>query len=460
MPDQTLEESLRRHLGENVYFAGSEPYGIACTIWNAAIDRKPLAVVPCHDRSEVAASVKAARACALTIAVRGGGHNIAGTALADGALVIDLSPMRSVEILPEKRIARVAGGATWADVDRRTQAHGLAAPGGIVSSTGVGGLTLGGGFGWLARRHGLAVDNLISAEIVLADGDLVTASSDENADLFWAIRGGAGNFGVVTQFDFTLHEVGPDVLFGPTFFRLEDARTVLSAYAANAGSLPRDACVWANLMTAPPAPVLAEQVHGTKVLTLMQFFDGEEAAGRRALNTLYGGVEPLGDALAIRPFTEAQSFLDVTYAFGARNYWRSHNHMSLSTGLIDTLVELAPHLPTPESELLICQLGGAISDVPVEATAFPHRTVPFITTPGVRWNDAADDTEIVDWLKAASERIAAHAVPGAYVNFISETDGPKQTPFGANLDRLRAVKRRFDPSNLFRSNQNIPVDPQ
>lgn len=459
MPDRTIEETLRRHLGESVHFAGSEPYGTACTIWNAAIDRKPLAVVPCRDRTEVAATVRAARACELTIAVRGGGHNIAGTAVADGALMIDLSPMRSVEIVPEKRIARVAGGATWADVDKRTQMHGLAAPGGVVSSTGIGGLTLGGGFGWLARRHGLAVDNLISAEIVLADGSFVKASADVNTDLFWAIRGGGGNFGIVTRFDFKLHKVGPDVLFGPTFFRLEDARTVLSAYAANAGSLPRDACVWANLMTAPPAPVLAESVHGTKVLTLMQFFDGEETAGRQALSTLYGGVEPLGDALMARPFTEAQSFLDATYAFGARNYWRSHNHMSLGAELIDILVDLAPHLPTPESELLICQLGGAVSDVPVSDTAFPHRTVPFITTPGVRWHDAAEDVDIVGWLKTASERIAAHAVPGAYVNFISETDGPKHTPFGENFDRLRAVKRRFDPTNLFRSNQNIPIDP-
>jgi len=459
MPDPTLEESLRRHLGENVYFAGSEPYAAACTIWNAAIDRRPLAVVPCRDRSEVAAGVKAARACELTLAVRGGGHNIAGTALGDGALMIDLSPMRSAEILAERRIARVAGGATWADVDKRSQVHGLAAPGGVVSSTGIGGLTLGGGFGWLARRHGLAVDNLISVEIVLADGDCVTASADENADLFWAIRGGGGNFGIVTRFDFKLHEVGPDILFGPTFFRLDDARTVLSAYAANAGGLPRDACVWANLMTAPPAPVLAEPVHGTKVLTLMQFFNGEEAEGRQALNNLYGGVEPLGDALMVRPFTEAQSFLDATYAFGARNYWRSHNHKALSADLIDTLVELAPNLPTPESELLICQLGGAVSDVPVAETAFPHRAVPFITTPGVRWYDPAGDADMVGWLRAASERIAAHAVPGAYVNFISETDGPGQTPFGVNFDRLRAVKRRFDPTNLFRSNQNIPVDP-
>lgn len=373
--------------------------------------------------------------------------------------MIDLSPMRGVEVVPEQRVVRVAGGATWADVDRRTQEYGLAAPGGVVSSTGVGGLTLGGGFGWLARRHGLAVDNLLSVEIVLADGDVVSASADENSDLFWALRGGGGNFGIVTRFDFTLHRVGPEVLFGPTFFRLDDARRVLSAYASNAGNLPREACVWANLMTAPPAPVIPERAHGSKVLTLMQFYGGEETVGRQALNTLYGGIEPLGDALASRPFTEAQGFLDATYAFGARNYWRSHNHMALSSALIDTLVDLAPHLPTPESEMLICQLGGAVSDVPVEATAFPHRDVAFMTTPGVRWHDEGDDLKTVNWLKMASGRIAAHAVPGAYVNFIAETDGPGQTPFGANFDRLREIKRRFDPTNLFRSNQNIPIDP-
>ena len=455
MPDEIIRQSLSRQLGDHVHFAGSEAYASTCKIWNAAIDRTPAAVVPCHNRSGVSAAIRAGRACDLSIAVRGGGHNIAGTALADGALVIDLSPMRSVDIMPDQEIARVAGGATWADVDGRSQEHGLATPGGVVSSTGVGGLTLGGGFGWLARRHGLSVDNLLAAEIVLPDGEVVTVSPDENTELFWALRGGGGNFGIVTRFDFRLHQVGPDVLFGPTFFRLEDAGTVLSAYAANAGDLPRDGCVWANLMTAPPAPVLPQDVHGTKVLTLMQFFAGDEAEGRQALGAIYGGVEPIGSALAMRPFTEAQGFLDETYAFGARNYWRSHNHIALTDGLIDTLIDLAPDLPTPESELLICQLGGAVSDVPVEATAFPHRKVPFMTTPGVRWHDAADDTRIIGWLKAASDRIAEHAVPGAYANFIAETDGPENTPYGANLERLRAVKQSVDPTNLFRSNQNI-----
>lgn len=447
----TLEEQLNSAL----FLPGTAEYENARSVWNATIDRRPAGVVPCRTAADVATAVSAASDHDLRIAVRGGGHNIAGTAVADDSLMIDLTPMRRVEVIPDARIAQVEGGATWASVDSETQKFGLATPGGVVSSTGVGGLTLGGGFGWLSRRHGLAVDNLLEVEIVLADGCIVRASTSENTDLFWAIRGGGGNFGVVTRLNFRLHEVGPQVLFGPTFFQLDDAATVLTAYAEKAPDLSRSACVWANLMTAPPVPVLPEEAHGSKVLTLMQFFDGDPNEGRALLAELYGGVRPLGSALAPRPFVEAQGFLDPVYEFGARNYWRSHNHRVLSPGLIETLVELTPALPTSESELLICQLGGAISDVTPDATAFPHRQIPFLSTPGVRWHDAGDDVACIGWLKEASARIAAHAEPGAYVNFIAETQGPMQTPYGDNLARLTALKRRFDPENRFSSNQNI-----
>ena len=230
---------------------------------------------------------------------------------------------------------------------------------------------------------------------------------------------------------------------------------VLNAYARNARSLPRAGCVWANLMTAPPAPVLPEDRHGTKVLTLMQFFAGPEDIGRGHLQKLYGGVTPLGDGLMPRPFVEAQQFLDPTYPFGARNYWRAHNHATLSPALISCLVDLAADLPTPESELLICQLGGAIAEQATHDTAFPHRAVPFISTPGVRWHDASDDARMIDWLTAASARIATHAEPGAYVNFLAERTGREAEAYGQNMVRLAKVKEMYDPDNLFRVNQNI-----
>lgn len=451
----TLLNFLATRLGANAVFPGNPEFDERRQVWNGYVDRKPIAVVKVKDVADVSEAVRTAAGRGLNVCVKGGGHNIAGSAVADGALMIDMSALGQVRIDASNRIAQVGGGATWAQFDAAAQAEGLAAPGGVVSSTGVAGLTLGGGFGWLARLHGLAVDNVLSATLVLADGTVATCSADEHADLFWAIRGGSGNFGIVTEFTFRLHPVGPEVLFGPTFFDLQDARTVLNAYAEHAPSLPREACVWANLMTAPPAPALPEESHGTTVLTLMQSYAGPPDTGYAVLNSLYGGVEPVGSALTPRAYTEAQSFLDPAYVAGARNYWRAHNHRALTPELIDTLIELAHTLPTPESEILICQLGGAVADVGTDATAFPHRHIPFMSTPGARWHDPANDEAMVAWLTSVSDRISDHAVSGSYVNFIAESDGQAPSAYQGNLDRLAAIKRKYDPHNLFRFNQNI-----
>jgi len=456
--EDLLFSRLAERLGSLAVFPGDAGYDQRRQVWNASIDRSPAVIVRAGDHDDIRHAVTTAAAFGLNVCIKGGGHNIAGSAVADGALMIDMSDLKQIEIDAEHLIARVGGGATWADFDAAAQAEGLAAPGGVVSSTGVAGLTLGGGFGWLARLHGLAVDNLLSAEIVLADGTVAVCSQSEHPDLFWALRGGGGNFGIVTEFTFRLHPVGPQVLFGPTFFALRDARRVLTAYAEHAPLLPRKACVWANLMTAPPVPVLPESVHGTKVLTLMQFHAGTAEEAQSDLRALYAGAEPLGSALAPGPYTQAQSFLDAAYDFGARNYWRAHNHHTLSPPFVDLLVDLASGLPTPESELLICLLGGAVADVSENATAFPHRQIPFMTTPGVRWRDENDDTRMVGWLKHASEQIAAHAVPGSYVNFIAEAEGNAPRAYGRNLARLAAIKRKYDPGNLFRFNQNITPD--
>lgn len=457
--DLEMAAQICRELDGIACARNTPAYDRARQVWNATIDRSPLAVVTPANAHDVQRAVRQASASGCAVSVRGGGHNIAGSAVGDGALMIDLSAMTGVRIDPERRVAVVQGGATWSDVDRAAQIHGLSVPGGIVSTTGVGGLTLGGGIGWQSRKHGLSVDTLLSAEVVLASGDKITASPSCHPDLFWALRGGGGNFGVVTEFTFCLHAIGPDVSFGPTFFDLRDAEQVLGAYAQKAGALPRAACVWANLMTAPPVPVLPEKWHGQKVLTLMQFHAGPIEQARADLEPLYGGVEPLGSAFMTRAFVEAQSFLDPAYEFGARNYWRTHNLRAVTPALISTLVALASDLPSPESELLICQLGGAVRDVPRDATAFAHRDAMFLMTPGVRWQDPRDDRRMMDWLSNASDRIAVHAMPGTYSNFVAEPGDNASENYGRNLERLGKIKHVYDPDNLFRVNQNITPTP-
>jgi FAD/FMN-containing dehydrogenase len=459
MIDQLIISEMQASLTGDLHLPGTTGFDTARVVWNAIIDRHPAAIVHCRTEADVATALAAARKAGTSVSVRGGGHNIGGTAVADNALMIDMSGMRTVAVDATNRVAHVQGGATWAELDAATQAHGLAAPGGVVSSTGIAGLTLGGGFGWLSRKHGLAVDNLIEVRLVLASGRTVTASETSHADLFWAIRGGSGNFGVAIRFSFRLHPVGPQVLFGPTFFNLTDARTVLSAYATHAPKLPRETCVWANLMMAPPVPLLPAELHGKPILNLTQFHSGEAEEGRSVLESLHGGVQPLGSGLAERPFVEAQACLDTAYEFGARNYWRAHNHLELSPAMIDVMVAQAMHLPTPESEILICQLGGAIADVAESGTAFPHRRVRFVSTPGVRWRDAADDDRVIGWLTDLSGKLAPHAVPGTYVNFIAETNGRAADAYGANLARLSRIKLQYDPDNLFCANQNVRPAP-
>ena len=432
-----------------------EDYDEARSIWNAMIDRRPTLIARCSGTADVVAAIEFAREQNLEIAVRGGGHNVAGLAMTDGGIAIDLSAMNAVEVDPKARTARVQGGALLADLDRATQAFGLATTGGVVSTTGVGGLTLGGGFGWLARRFGLAIDNLLSAEVVTADGQVMRASADEHPDLFWGLRGGGGNFGVVTEFAFRLHEVGPEVLFGPTVYRLEDATEVLAHYAAFAREAPPACCVWADLLIAPPLPFLPERYHGTKALVLMQCYAGDLQEGEEVVRPLRRFGTPIGDAVAPTPYVEAQQRLDLVYAKGARNYWKTHNFTDLTGSVIDGLVEMAGDLPTPQSDILISQVGGAINGVAQDATAYPHRDTAFVLCPGARWTDSADDTRCIAWVRDGMDRLAAHASGGAYVNFITEADGGQPAAFGSNYDRLVEVKTRYDPGNLFRHNQNI-----
>ncbi|MEM7750438.1 MAG: FAD-binding oxidoreductase, partial [Pseudomonadota bacterium] len=404
---------------------------------------------------DVVAGVRFARSAEMKVSVRGGGHNIAGTASGDGMLMIDLSGMNGVSTDPDNRMVIVEGGATLHDLDGATTRHGLATPGGVVSSTGVAGLTLGGGFGWLSRLHGLAADNVLSVELVTAQGELIVADLAQNTELFWGLRGGSGNFGVATAITFQLHDVPNDVLFGPTFFALDDASQVLRQYRDFAVNAPRQCCVWADLMTAPPAPFLPERYHGEKVLGLMQCFIGEAEEGEAVLSPLREFAKPIGHAVTARPYIEAQQFLDETYAKGLRNYWKSGNFTTLTNGAIDDLVKLARSMPTPQSDILFSQLGGKIGDVASHDTAFPHRDVGFVVTPGARWESTGEDDICMRWIEEADTVLSRHEDGGQYVNFVAERDGGEDRAYGSNLERLRRLKALYDPDNIFASNQNI-----
>jgi len=447
--------ALGASLKGRLLLPGDAGYDDAREPWNALVRRRPSAVVCAADVDDVCAAVRFAATHDLAVTVRGGGHHVAGHAAANGVLMIHLGDMRRVDVDAKARTARVQGGATLADLDAATQAHGLATPGGVVSSTGIGGLTLGGGFGWLSRQFGLSVDNLQSVELVTADGTVHVVDANREPDLFWGLRGGGGNFGVATSFEFRLHPVGPEIRFGPTFYRLADAPAALRRFRAFADTAPRACCVWADLMTAPPVPVIPAADHGTPVLALMQCWTGDPARADDVLAPLHAGGSPLGSAFGPMRYVDAQRFLDATYEKGLRNYWKSGNFVDLSDAAIDWLVEVSASMPTPESDMLISTLGGAIDDVTPSATAYPHRGTQFVVAPGARWQDAADDARCLAWIDTIGRQLAHHADTGAYVNFIAEPDGRERDAYGGNLERLAALKARHDPHNRFRANRNV-----
>lgn len=448
-------ESLRASLAGRLLTAANDGYDEARSIWNAMFDRHPALIVRCANAQDVIAAVDFAREHGLLLAVRGGGHNIAGHSVCEGGVMIDLSPMNGVKVDSEARTARVEAGAPWADVDRETQAFGLAVPSGVVSTTGVAGLTLGGGFGRLSRKHGLTIDNLLSADIVTAQSELVTASADVNSDLFWGIRGGGGNFGIVTAFEFRLHPVGPEVIFGPIVYRLEDAREVLDHYADFAAAAPRELSIFADLMSAPPLPFLPDDIHGTKVLFVVPFYAGDLDAGEALIAPLREYGDPVGDGVGRVPYAEAQQAVDELYSAGAQNYWKAHNFARLGAEAINIIVAFAQRLPTPQSDILISHVGGAINDVAREATAYPHRGAEFIVSPGARWEDSGANDAAVEWVRDCIDELTKHAAGGSYANFIAEEEGRARDAFASNLERLTELKKRFDPGNLFRLNQNI-----
>jgi FAD/FMN-containing dehydrogenase len=452
---------FRQTLRGNVCLPQEAGYDEARTIWNAMIDRHPGAVVRCRGAADIVAAVRFAREHGLLLAVRGGGHNIAGNAVCEGGLLIDLSLMRSVRVDPASRTARVEPGATLGDFDKEAQAFGLATPLGINSTTGVAGLTLGGGFGWLSRKFGLAADNLISADVVTAEGKLVRASETENSDLFWALRGGGGNFGVVSSFEFRLHPVGPMVLSGLIVHPFARAKELLSGYRQVASKAADELTVWVVLRQAPPLPFLPAEVHGKEVLVFAVCYTGDEMSGQRALEPLRALGQPIADVIGMQPYAAWQTAFDPLLAPGAYNYWKSHNFLELSDGSIDALTSYAARLPTPECEIFIGQLGGGTSRVAFDATAYPHRNANFVMNVHTRWREPADERRSIEWARKLFAETAPHATGGVYVNFMPEDEIDRvSSAYGANYARLAALKAKYDPGNLFRLNQNVQPSAQ
>lgn len=458
MPDlQTqLIETFKNQLRGDLLTPGEPGYDDARSIWNAMIDRKPALIARCAGVSDVMNAVSFARENDLLLAVRSGGHNIAGKAVCDGGLMIDLSNMKSVRVDPAARRAYVEPGATLGDFDHETQAFGLATPTGINSTTGLAGLTLGGGFGWLSRRFGLTADNLISAEVITADGKRVVASCEENEDLFWAIRGGGGNFGIVTMFEFQLHPVGPQVLAGLVVYPIDQAKSALTQYRSFVKEIPDDLCVWAVMRQAPPLPFLPDEVHGKEVVIFPFVHSGDIEEGKKLIEPIRNFGTAYGEHFGPMPFTAWQQAFDPLLTPGARNYWKSHNFLELNDPLIDTLIKYANSLPSSQCEIFVALMGGQTNRVASDATAYEGRDANFIMNVHGRWETPEEDDHCIAWARSFFDAAAPYASGGAYMNFMTDDEDDRvASAYGANLDRLSQIKKVYDPGNLFRVNQNI-----
>ncbi len=456
IPVEALD-GLRAGLRGTMCLPGEPGYDDARTIWNAMIDRMPAVIVRAAGAADVIRAVGFARDHRLLLAVRGGGHNIAGNAVCDGGLMLDLSPMKSVRVDPAALTARVEPGVTLAEFDREAQAFGLATPLGINSTTGVAGITLGGGFGWISRKHGLSVDNLLSVDLVTADGAYVRASEKDNADLFWAVRGGGGNFAVATSFEFRLHPVGPEVLSGLIVHPFAQARELLEGYRRFVASAPDEVTAWVVLRKAPPLPFLPAEVHGKEVLVFAVCAVGDMRKAEKAVAPLRALGQPIADVVGPHPFAGWQAAFDPLLTPGARNYWKSHDFKTIDDGFIQVLIDAVGRLPTPECEIFVGHLGGAINRIPVDATAYPHRDVEFVMNLHTRWRDPAQDQACIAWTRQVFDAAAPFATGGVYVNFMpaDEAQRVQKGAYGANYPRLAQLKAKYDPTNLFRMNQNI-----
>jgi FAD/FMN-containing dehydrogenase len=448
----------------DVLSSDQDGYDDARAVWNGSVDRRPRLIARCTGTADAAAAVRFARGRDLEIAVRGGGHNVAGTAVCDDGIVIDLSAMRAVAVDPQRRTAHVQGGALWGDVDHETQAHGLATTGGIIGHTGVGGVSLGGGIGWLMRKHGLTVDNLIEAEVVTAEGDIIRASAQEHPDLFWALRGGGGNFGVVSSFRFALHPVGPTVTAGLVFWRADDTTDVLRFYRDVVADAPDELGTVIRLGTVPPLPVISDELHSKPAIAVGCCYAGPVDDGERAVRALRQFGTPLVDLVGPTRYVDHQSGLDDTVPHGWHYYWKAANLTGLSDEVIDVVAEHAYRARSPRSYAAMFHMGGAVARTPRAATAYPARDVAHNIIIDAAWlpgQDGTVSTSETAWARAFLQDLHPHRA-GVYVNFLDADDDTSRVREAYGDDtyqRLAEIKAKYDPENVFHNNKNVQPGP-
>jgi len=453
--EATVQE-LREAVRGNVVTPADAGYVEASHAWNGAYDgRRPALIVQCTGAADVIAAVGFARGNHLDIAVRGGGHSVAGLSTVDGGIVIDLGPMSDVTVDAGAKRASVGGGAVWADVDHETQAHGLATTGGLVSTTGVAGFTLGGGIGWTMRKFGLACDNLAGADVVTADGRLVHCSETENPELLWGLRGGGGNFGIVTRFELDLHPLGPMIYAGPVFYPADAARDLLVAFREWAAEAPDEVTGVVNLTSAPPLPVIPEEWHGKKVVAFIAASTGPVDSGAGLVRRMRDVAEPIADLLGPMPYGVLQSLLDPLWPKGIHAYFKAVNVSGLDDGLVDRLCAVHLEAPGPQCEIHVHQMGGAVGRVADDATAFPERSMPYVVNAVTGYQDPDAGDAHRDWARAVADAAGDAATGRAYVNFLGEKEDARAAYGEDKYARLAALKDAYDPTNVFALNQNI-----
>jgi FAD/FMN-containing dehydrogenase len=454
---QEAVDGLKMKLRGPLVLPGEDGYEDARTVWNAMIDKRPAGVVRCMGTSDVMECVQFAREHDLLLCIKGGGHNIAGLATADGALMLDMSLMRGVWVDPKRMTARAQAGCLLGDVDRETQLHGLATVLGFVSATGIAGLTLGGGFGYLTRRWGWTSDNVVGMDVVTADARLVRASEDENPDLFWGLRGGGGNFGVVTGIDYKLYPVGPEVVGGLVAWPVSKAPGVLELYRNLAEKAPCELTLVVLIRPAPPAPWLPKDMHGKPIVALLACHSGSVEAGEKAVAAIKSFGQPIGDVLVRRPYAQMQSLLDATQPKGRRYYWKSEYLPRIEPELCEKFMEHAARIPSPHSAAILFQLGGALKERKEEHSPVGNRDARYVLNIAGSWESAEDDGANIAWARDAWQDMKSFSTGGTYLNFLTEDEGAERTDaaLGKALVRLSEIKRKWDPQNVFRTNRNI-----
>jgi FAD/FMN-containing dehydrogenase len=454
---QSQFDGLKARLKGPMLLPDDAGYEDSRTVWNAMIDRRPSLVVRCLGIADVVACVQFAHANNLLLCVKGGGHNIAGLATADGALMLDMSLMRGVWVDPRARVAHAQAGCLLGDVDRETQLHGLAAVLGFVSATGVTGLTLGGGFGYLTRRWGWTTDTVLGIDLVTAEGRLVRASADEHPDLFWGLCGGGGNFGVVTGIDYALYPVGPEVVGGVVAWPAAEAPKVLELYRELIAKAPPELTLVAFMRPAPPAPWLPKDMHGKPIVAILACHTGTLEDGERAVAPIKSFGNPVGDVLVRRPYAQLQSLLDGTQPKGRRYYWKSEYLPRIEPAICDKVMEHAAKIRSPHSAVILFQIEGALNRRKDADGAVGNRDARFVLNIGGSWEQAADDAANIAWARDAWTDMRSFSTGGTYLNFLTADDGPERTEaaLGKSLERLAKVKAEWDPTNFFRTNRNI-----